>query len=175
MTPERSEAANHYWYADGSSRQRSIAVLEALRGYRAAEVAMRRRSQESMGMGENDLIAMRYLLRAQEQGKTVGPKELAQYLGITSASITVLLDRLEKSGHLHRQPSPFDRRALIIVPVVPTDELEAATLGDIRPELLDVVDSLSSEDARIVVEFLSEMSDAVDQIDSHIPTTDGRR
>ncbi|GAA2239530.1 MarR family transcriptional regulator [Herbiconiux moechotypicola] len=165
MAIDRADSANHYWYADEPSRDRGVAVLEALRGYRAAELAMRRRTQESMGMGENDLIAMRYLLKSHEQGKTVGPKELAQYLGITSASITVLLDRLEKAGHLHRQPSPFDRRALIIVPVVPTDELEAATLGDIRPEIIEVVEQLDADDARIIVDFLAEMSEAVDQID----------
>jgi DNA-binding MarR family transcriptional regulator len=146
-----------------------------MRAYRAAESAMRRRSQESMGMGENDLIAMRYLLRASEQGKSVGPKELAQYLGITSASITVLLDRLEKNGHITRQPSPFDRRALIIVPAAPSDELEAATLGDMRPELVEVVERLSSDDADTIITFLSELRDAVDHVDAHVFDREERR
>ncbi|WP_066039326.1 MarR family winged helix-turn-helix transcriptional regulator [Herbiconiux solani] len=175
MSTQRPEASPHYWYGDEADRARSVAVLEALRSYRAAETAMRRRSQESMGMGENDLIAMRYLLRAQEQGRAVGPKELAQYLGITSASITVLLDRLERNGHIHREPSPFDRRALIIVPTVPTDELAAATLGEVRPELVEVVEHLSPEDARTIIDFFDSMRDAVDEIDNHVAPHTARR
>lgn len=167
MTTDRTDSARHFWYGDGSERSRSIAVLEALRGFRAAESAQRRRSQVSLGLGENDILAMRYLLRADEQGRSVGPKELAQYLGITSASITVLLDRLEKAGRIHREPSPFDRRALIIVPNAPTDEVAIATLGEVREELRDVIESLSPEDAELVIRFLAEMRDALDQIDSH--------
>ncbi len=42
-----------YWYGDEPTdrRRRSKAVLEALRIYRAAEVAMRRRTRDSMSMG----------------------------------------------------------------------------------------------------------------------------
>ena len=168
MTTNPTDSAPHYWYGDDAERDRSVSVLEAMRTFRAAESAMRRRSQESMGMGENDLIAMRYLLRASEQGKSVGPKELAQYLGITSASITVLLDRLEKNGHIHREPSPFDRRALIIVPTVPKDAIEAATLGDVRPELIDVVERLTPDEVSVIIGFLTEMREAVDQVDTHV-------
>jgi DNA-binding MarR family transcriptional regulator len=177
MTTERSGSAPHYWYGSDpeAARARAVSVLEAMRAYRTAETAMRRRSEVSMGMGENDLAAMRYLLRAQEQGKAVGPKELAQYLGITSASITVLLDRLEKQGHIHREPSPFDRRALIVVPRIPTDEVKAATLGDIRRELLDVVEQLPPAEAETVVTFLADLRDAVDQIDAHVGDRDERR
>ena len=175
MVPDLSESAPPYWYAGDGERARSIAVLEAMRSYRAAETAMRRRSQVSMGMGENDLIAMRYLLRAAEQEKSVGPKELAQYLGITSASITVLLDRLEKAGHIRREPSPFDRRALIIVPALPVDEAAAATLGEVRPELIEIVERLSPDDAATVVDFLSRMRDAVDQVDAEALHIEGSR
>jgi DNA-binding MarR family transcriptional regulator len=167
MTSDRTDSARHYWYGDGSERSRSIAVLEALRGFRAAESAQRRRSQISLGLGENDILAMRYLLRANEEGRSVGPKELAHYLGITSASITVLLDRLEKADRIRREPSPFDRRALIIVPAVPTDEIAIATLGEVREELIEVIEALSPDDAELVIRFLAEMREALDQIDNH--------
>lgn len=167
MTSGRPESARHYWYDDESSRVRGVTVLEAMRTYRTAESAMRRRSESAIGMGENDLIAMRYLLRAREQEKSVGPKELAQYLGITSASITVLLDRLEKNGHIRREPSPFDRRALIIVPTVPTETAVIAAFGEVRPELVEIVEQLTPEQAQTIVEFLDRMREAVDQIDAH--------
>jgi DNA-binding MarR family transcriptional regulator len=97
----------------GADRQRALEVLEGLRSYLVAESAMQRRSEKSMNLTVNDISALRYLLRARERGIAVGPKELGDYLGIQSSSITVLLDRLERAGHIRREPSPFDRRALI--------------------------------------------------------------
>ncbi|WP_454129272.1 hypothetical protein [Microbacterium aurum] len=52
-----------YWYVDDDAR--STSVMEAMRSYRAAEVAMRRRTQQSMDMGENELLVLRFLARAQ--------------------------------------------------------------------------------------------------------------
>ncbi|KRC51772.1 hypothetical protein ASE16_01465 [Leifsonia sp. Root227] len=166
MTTNKSGSTPHYWYGQEAERQRAVTVLEAMRAYGAADAAMQRRSEHAMRMSENDISALRYLLRANERGVSVGPKELADYLGVQSSSITILLDRLEKAGHVRREPSPFDRRALIIVPTVPTDELHKAILGDIREELIDVAGSLSEKDAETIVEFIDRLRDAVDHIDT---------
>jgi len=166
MTTDDKRPAPHYWYSAETDRERAIDVLEHIRAYGAADSAMQRRSEKTMRMNENDISALRYLLRAHERGLTVGPRELAEYLGIQSSSITVLLDRLEKAGHIRREPSPFDRRALIIIPVVPTSELHKAILGDVCEELVEVASSLTPEDAETVVEFMDRLRDAVDHIDN---------
>ena len=49
-----AEQPPSYWYVDEDAR--STSVMEAMRSYRAAEVAMRRRTQQSMDMGELSLI-----------------------------------------------------------------------------------------------------------------------
>ncbi len=166
MTSENDGPSQHYWYSDGAESAPGIRALEAMRAYGAAEAAMRRRSERALKMSENDISAMRYLLRAQEGGRSVGPKEIAEYLGIQSSSVTVLLDRLERSGHVRRESSPFDRRALIVVPNVPTDELQRAILGDVREELVAVAETLDEAEAEVVVRFLHELRDAVDRIDT---------
>src|SRR3712207_6815967 len=119
--------AAHYWYG-ADDRLPSAAVLESLREYRAAEAAMRRRTRESMGMGESDLLALRYLLRAEKEQRLVTPKDLADYLGISTASTSVLLNRLEKSGHIVRTPHPTDRRALVVTSTGAADSEVRATL-----------------------------------------------
>ncbi|WP_285114535.1 MarR family transcriptional regulator [Leifsonia sp. fls2-241-R2A-40a] len=166
MTSENEGSARHYWYGDGENRSPAVDVLEAMRAYGAAESAMRRRSEGVLRMSENDVSAMRYLLRAQQAGRSVGPKELAEYLGIQSSSVTALLDRLERAGHIRREASPFDRRALIVVPAVPEDQLQRAILADVREELVEVAVSLDAADAAVVVDFLHRMRDAVDRIDA---------
>jgi DNA-binding MarR family transcriptional regulator len=158
---------NGYWYEQDTEHQAgAVGVLNALRDYRASEAAMRRRTRTSMGMGETDLLALRYLLQAEAAGKTVGPKELGARLGVTSASTTTLVDRLVKSGHVRREPHPTDRRALILRPTKGSDDEVRHTLGLMHRRMMEVASSLSADEASIVVNFLHRMRDAVDAIDT---------
>ena len=75
-----------YWYSPDDRLDPPAAILQALRDYRTSEVATRRSTRDSMGMGETDLLALRYLLRAKSTGERVGPKDLSRVLGITTAS-----------------------------------------------------------------------------------------
>lgn len=160
MVDERSSG---YWYTADRTR-RGVAVLNALRDYRASEAAMRRRTRAAMRMGETDLLAIRYLLKRQGEGVLVSPKDLAAHLSISSASTTVLIDRLVRSGHVERQPHPTDRRALVIKPTIVSDDEVRATLGDMHRRMIDVAESLSADDAVAVLAFLDRMRDAVDSV-----------
>jgi DNA-binding MarR family transcriptional regulator len=42
-------------------------------------------------------------------------KELAEKMGITTGTLTVMVDRLERDGLVARQPHPTDRRSYVIV------------------------------------------------------------
>lgn len=153
-----------YWYGDAVSdrRQRHKAVLEALRIYRAAEVAMRRRTRDSMSMGENELLVLRYLLRGSSGG--VRPGELTRYLGLSTASTTALLDRLERSGHIVRVANPDDRRSVFIQSTPRADAEVRQTLGNMHSRMLAAVIDMSPEESAVVVAFLRRMSDAVDGV-----------
>ncbi|WP_244296951.1 MarR family winged helix-turn-helix transcriptional regulator [Paenarthrobacter nitroguajacolicus] len=152
-----------YWYGlENRKRMGPVDVLNALRDYRSAEADMRRRTRASMGMGETDLVALRYLLEAERAGRQVGPKELAVRLGVTSASITSLVDRLVRSGYVTREPHPTDRRALVLRPSAESDHEVRNTLGDMHARMMEVAGTLSEEDSATVVEFLRRMRRAID-------------
>jgi DNA-binding MarR family transcriptional regulator len=165
MTTQEISEPSGYWFPDDDATQRGVAVLNALRRYRASETAMRRRTRDSMGMGETDLLAVRHLLQAQRAGRAVSPKDLSASLEISSASTTILVDRLVKSGHVRREPHPTDRRGLIIVPTVETDAEVRATLGVMHRRMMEIAEGLSATDARVVAMFLEEMRVAVDRVD----------
>jgi len=148
----------------GEAGDEGSEIVEALRAFGAAEAALRRRSQGVLRLSENDVAAMRYLLRARDDGRRVGPKELGEYLGIQSSSVTAMLDRLERAGRLRRESSPGDRRALVVVPMVPDGEDQRAVLGEVRPELVGIAESLAPGHAQIVLEFLHRMRDTADRI-----------
>lgn len=156
-----SPDASGYWYGADGSLDAPAALLQALRDYRISEVATRRSTRESMGMGETDLLALRYLLRATATGQRVGPKDLSRVLGITTASTTSLIDRLVASGHVRREPHATDRRALVIVPTAATDAEVRATLGHMHRRMMEVAESMGAEDARVVITFLRRMSAAL--------------
>ena len=153
-----------YWYVDDDAR--STSVMEAMRSYRAAEVAMRRRTQQSMDMGENELLVLRYLARARLRDDLVTPVTLSRYLGITSASTTALLDRLEKSGHILRTPHPRDRRSIVITSSAKSDDEVRHTLAAMHDRMMAVVRDMSADDRATVIGFLDAMREAVDQIDA---------
>lgn len=166
IRPETPAAEDSgYWYADEARTRRDIDVLNALRQYRSAETSMRRRTRTSMGMGETDLIAIRYLLQAEKLGRAVSPKDLAAKLEISSASVTVLIDRLVKSGHVERRPHPTDRRAIIVAPTHHTNTEVRDTLGLMHERMIEVAESLDPDEAAAVVRFLGLMRRAVDTVD----------
>lgn len=166
---EPSDASSGYWYGEERRTAHAVDVLNALRRYRQSETAMRRRTRESMKMGETDLLALQFLLRRAKEGVPIGPRDLATYLQISSASTTVLIDRLVRSGHVERRPHPSDRRALLLVPTVATDDEVRQTLGKMHSRMLAAAETLRPDELETVVRFLDSMRDAVDAVDVHEP------
>jgi DNA-binding MarR family transcriptional regulator len=53
------------------------------------------------------------------------PVELASRLGMTTGSVTALIDRLEARGLATREPYPYDRRSLQVVATTAGEEVVA--------------------------------------------------
>ncbi len=169
MAQQRSRPSSGYWYAPEPDLERGLEVLNALRDYRTAETAMRRRTRDSMGMNETDLLAVRFLLQAEQSGERIGPKDLGTKLGISSASTTTLIDRLVASGHARREDHPTDRRALVIRPTTGSDAEVRATLGGMHARMMAVAAALTDGDARAVIDFLTKMREVLDQDEHQSP------
>ena len=84
-----------------------------------------------MGMNANDMTAIGELV----QHGPLGAGELAERLGIRSASATVLIDRLERAGHAERVRDTVDRRRVV---VVDTAAARAANLAAWLPVVRDI-------------------------------------
>jgi DNA-binding MarR family transcriptional regulator len=168
---EQLRAGSRYWYEarEEERRERAIEVLQAFRLYRAAEVAMRRRTRESMAMGENELLVVRYLLKAARENRLVSPSELTRYLGVSTASTTAIIDRLEKSGHVKRVPHPTDRRSIHVLATAESDLEVRATLGKMHERMLAAVIDMTPEESAVVISALTRLQDAVDAVDPPEP------
>jgi DNA-binding MarR family transcriptional regulator len=155
-TPEPT--GEGFWYLDVGSGLEPVDVLNLLRRYREAERRMRLRTRDSMGMGETDLVALRFLLRAARAGRRVRQRDLAETLEITGASASALVDRLIRDGYAQRVAHPEDRRSVAIEPTVKSDEDVRATLGAMHQRMLAAAESLTPAELAGAAKFLTALT-----------------
>jgi DNA-binding MarR family transcriptional regulator len=153
--------ASGYWYGDDPTVRTGVDALNALRRYRVAETAMRRRTRSAMRLNETDVTALRFVVNAERDARAVSPKDLAVHLGISSASTTVLVDRLVGSGHLTRGRHPRDGRAVVLTATATAHADMRKTFSDLHRRMMAVAGDLDPHEAAVVTSFLERMSDAV--------------
>lgn len=91
------------------------------------------------------------------------PTELARRVEISTAAMTLVLNRLENRGHVGRERHPSDGRKLI---VTASDEAAADAEHLVAPlidEVERVIDSLGEGDRGVVSRFLDELIRAYDR------------
>jgi MarR family transcriptional regulator for hemolysin len=70
------------------------------------------RRLKDLGMGQASWLAIAMIAKA---GHPLSQTELAHKLGVEDPTVVSMLDRLEKSGYVAREPSPTDRRVKLVV------------------------------------------------------------
>lgn len=175
-TPRGGHAGTGYWFADvRSDGPSAVDVLEQLRRYRSSNASMRLRVRDDMGMGQNDLDALRMVLRAEAAGAAVRQSELARTLDITPSSTSTLVDRLSRGGYVIRVPHPEDRRSVAVRVTQKAREEVQATLRAMHTRMLEVAESLTHDERVAVITFLSRLNHGLDASDpsesSHADST----
>lgn len=133
-------------------------LMAALGRLRDAEQRLSEASQRYMKLGRSDMRALHYLIVASHRNTLVTPGAIAAHLGISSASTTKLLDRLEAGGHIVRSPHPSDRRALVISVTEETREAAMQTVGRLQAKRFHAAARLSSDERAVVIRFLEDMT-----------------
>lgn len=87
-------------------------IAFGLRELLASTDRYRQAAAGELGIGVAEVVALGDLF----QYGPLTPKVIADRLGITSASVTAMLDRLQAAGYAIRTPHPTDRRSVLISP-----------------------------------------------------------
>lgn len=140
-------------------------LMGSLGRLRDAEQRLSEASLRYMKLNQTDMRALHYLIVAQNRELTVTPGAIATHLGISTASTTKLLDRLEKGNHITRQPHPHDRRALAISITAETRSAAMATVGRQQAKRFYAAARLSSAERVVVMRFLDDMAHDIDLSD----------
>ena len=123
---------------------------EQLRTIQQLNESFARHLRESLTVNSTDLDAMQHLIVAG----SLSPGDLSKRLGLSSAAVTSVIDRLEVAGHAAREPHPSDRRALL---VVPSPGSVGKALGEVMPmvaKLDSVLEDFSDEEQSAIVRYL---------------------
>ena len=132
----------------------------AVQAYQSAVDDFDRELARLMGVNETDLRCLEILFVVEE----ITPRELSRQLGLTTGSVTTMLDRLEKLAYLTRTPHPDDRRKTLIRV---TPEAAQRAFGLIGPFLEDagrkVFDRYTPEQLELVIDYLTFSRDIQQQ------------
>ena len=146
MTSSREELA-------GEIQQRMIRFI-------AGVVLFNHAVSAKVGLGASDSQFMTLL---QTYGPLT-PRQLAEYTGLTSGTITGVIDRLESHGFVTREPDPGDRRKVVVTPSLEAIQDKLVPLyAEQGSRMQDVLATRSLDELRTISAFLA---DAVDNAEA---------
>lgn len=131
-------------------------LMRALGGLRDAEQKLSEASLRYMKLNQTDMRALHFLIACENSGAVATPGAIAGHLGISTASTTKLLDRLERGGHITRSPHPSDRRALAIAITAVTRRSAIETVGRQHARRFAAAARLTPAERQIVTRFLTD-------------------
>lgn len=137
---------------DWASSDLSEALYRVLRALPELRLSL----ADRLALNPSEVDAMEHLM-----GHAMGPVELSRHLRMTSASATVLVDRLEEAGHVVREPDPHDGRRRL---VRPTPQGARAVFDQIGPLVADLVEAekgLTAEERAAAVRYLGRVLDVL--------------
>jgi DNA-binding MarR family transcriptional regulator len=89
----------------------------------------------------------------------LAPGQLAEITGLTTGTVTGVIDRLERAGFVRRERDTTDRRKVLVLPV-PEGIARLAEHYQEHGALMDAVLRRRDRDQlRVIADFLSEMAD----------------
>lgn len=119
-----------------------------------AEVCLRDHvASQRLGLGGTD---SRFLTLLDVYGPLT-PGRLAQLTGLTTGSVTGVIDRLERGGFVTRERDDADRRKVRVIPDPGATARLAAARHDPIDVLDDVLDKRDDGELAVIARFLGEI------------------
>lgn len=157
VSDPRGELVDRSGLGDDDVHQIS-SLMKALGGLRDAEQKLSEASRRYMKLNTTDMRALHFLIACENSDIVATPGAISAHLGISTASTTKLLDRLERGSHITRSPHPSDRRALAIAITPDTRRSAIETVGRQHARRFIAAARLSAGERETVRRFLVDMT-----------------
>ena len=139
---------------DGSANECIVGIVRAGEAF----VALANQSLNSYQLSPAARQALAVLDGA---GKPLSPTEIARRLIVTTASITSLLDTLQRRGLVERRPDPADRRRLLITITPAAQDLVRRLVPEIVVLQASVMRDIPDQERRQFVAVLTRIREAI--------------
>ena len=127
-------------------------VIRAAREYGISTVLFRNMVGEQLGVNVTDMECLGLLFHKG----LAAPSELSRHTGLSSGATTAMLDRLERSGLIERQPNPEDRRGTIIVLAKAGTEKVAPWFTSVRGAQNELISNYSEKELQLILDFFEK-------------------
>lgn len=116
------------------------------------------------GLHPTDVRALIHLLDAGRAGIVATPGWLGAQLGMNSAAVTALVDRMQRLGLVDRARDAADRRRVLLTVTERAMELGWTFFGPLIARLVGVLDGYGDADLEVIRRFLADTGRAVSQV-----------
>lgn len=130
-------------------------LVRAVEELRVAETIASRQQIRGVGLRGMDRAAVVYIDEFGEAEQSATPTGLSHYLGISTAAVTHVLDRLTTAGLIRRERSDTDRRQITLHLAV--NQGDPRLTDPLSIPLRDVVASLKASERHTILRFLTEV------------------
>ena len=118
-----------------------------------AQLDQIRRTQKELGV---DASGLEVMLHLAANGET-NPSEIAKRLDTSSAATSLVLQRLEDTGHITRHDDPSDGRKVLVAPVKASLQAAFKSGDPVVQGTIKVLESLTASEIKVVKKFLEKL------------------
>lgn len=134
-------------------------LLEDLHKYGMRTGIFQQNMAHKMGVVHTDLKTADIL---NEKGPiTAG--ELSKITGLSTGSVTALVDRLEKAGYVRRERDVSDRRRVMIVPIPERHKEIMNHYHSLGVKTKKLCEHYEEHELKLILQFVSDITDVLDQ------------
>lgn len=155
--------ADFYPADDDQSRTRWI-IIDALRRYGTDAGRIGHAFAELHRLQAADLRALVAIMSAEGSGTPLTAGQLRERLGLSSGGTSLVIDRLERAGHIRRaRDNPADNR---VVHLRYTDQGKATGLaffGSLGDRAHAIMDGFGGDELQVIARFVTAMADSARQ------------
>jgi MarR family transcriptional regulator, organic hydroperoxide resistance regulator len=129
-------------------------LVYQLRHFIAGVILTNQRIADQLGMHQTDMQCLHLL----ELLGPLTPGKLAERTGLTTGGITVVLDRLEKTGYARRERNPDDRRSVLVHLNATKRAKVAEYYSAINEQMASFLATFPQRELETVVKFLTKIN-----------------
>lgn len=123
--------------------------------------AVGQRFADVHGLNRTDVRALVAIMDAARRGEALTAGRLGEAVDLRSASVTALVDRLERVGHVRRVRDPEDRRRVGLEMSETAMAAGAEHFGGLAQDLVAAMEGYTDEELAVVRRWLEDMTGVV--------------